>query len=179
MPAGGMRMRFTTDHDETAWDNTPLVLFGGSAGARAAFVAAALLPGRPLLLEGQEVESPRKMRLFERDSVVWGQPHGAEARAYYRKVVSLAHGDPAFISGDLRVLETTAPRDVIAYTRGGSAVVVNPRDSASRVAVTGFPVNGARDLLTGRTLRSDTLTLPAYGAMVLERRGPRTGPTPH
>ncbi|OYV66775.1 MAG: hypothetical protein B7Z72_10730, partial [Gemmatimonadetes bacterium 21-71-4] len=44
MPPGGMRMRFTTNHDETAWDNPPVILFGGSAGARAAFVAMALLP---------------------------------------------------------------------------------------------------------------------------------------
>jgi hypothetical protein len=77
MPAGGMRMHFTTNHDETAWDNPPVTLFGGAAGARAAFVAMALLPGRPLIYNGQGVESPQRLGLFVRDPIVWDQPHAA------------------------------------------------------------------------------------------------------
>ena len=69
MPPGGMRLRFTTNHDETAWDQPPVTLFGGAAGARAAYVAMALLPGRPLLYDGQEVESAQHFGLFVRDSV--------------------------------------------------------------------------------------------------------------
>src|SRR5687768_1026952 len=44
MPPGGMRMRFSTNHDKTAWEDPPVKIFGPAAGARAAFVAAALLP---------------------------------------------------------------------------------------------------------------------------------------
>ena len=169
MPPGGMRMRFTTNHDETAWDNPPVVLFGGAAGARAAFVAIALLPGRPLLYDGQEVESPQKLGLFERDSVVWGQPRATEARAFYRHVVELARRDSAFLRGELRKVQTSAPEDVIAYLRGRALVLVNARDHAVRVAVSDFRVSGARDLLSNRVVRGDTLALPAYGALVLER----------
>jgi glycosidase len=169
MPPGGMRMRFTTNHDETAWDNPPVTLFGGSAGARAAFVATALLPGRPLLYDGQEVESPQKLGLFEREAVAWNQPRATAARAFYQRVVRLARTDPAFTTGDFRRAETTAPDDVIAYRRGAAAVFVNARPRAVRFAVTGFDVDGARDLLSSRVQRGDTLTLPAYGAIVLER----------
>jgi hypothetical protein len=38
-----------------------------------------------------------------------------------------------------------------------------------RFTVTGIDVAGARDLLSGRTVRGDTLALAAYGALVLER----------
>jgi alpha-amylase len=169
MPPGGMRMRFTTNHDETAWDNPPVTLFGGAAGARAAFVAMALLPGRPLLYDGQEVESPQKLGLFERDSVVWGQPHAAEARAFYRRVLELARGDRAFLADSMRPVETTDSADVIAYRRGAAVVLVNVRNREVRFSVTGFDVDGARDLLSGRVLRGDTVALPAYGAVVLER----------
>ena len=169
MPPGGMRMRFTTNHDETAWDNPPVVLFGGAAGARAAFVAIALVPGRPLLYVGEEVESPQKLGLFERDSVVWGQPRATEARAFYRHVVELARRDSAFLRGELRKVQTSAPEDVIAYLRGRALVLVNARDHAVRVAVSDFRVSGARDLLSNRVVRGDTLALPAYGALVLER----------
>ncbi|HEY9518794.1 MAG TPA: alpha-amylase family glycosyl hydrolase, partial [Gemmatimonadales bacterium] len=80
MPPGGMRLRFATNHDETAWDKPPVILFGDKAGARAAFVAMAMLPGRPLLYNGQEVESPQTLRLFWRDPVVWNQPGAEGAR---------------------------------------------------------------------------------------------------
>ena len=75
IPPGGMRLRFTTNHDETAWDKPPVVRFASAAGARAAFVAMALLPGRPLIYDGQEVESPQKLPLFEHDPIVWDQPN--------------------------------------------------------------------------------------------------------
>jgi glycosidase len=170
MPRGGMRLRFATNHDETAWDKPPVVLFGGKAGARAAFVAMALLPGRPLLYNGQEVESPQTLRLFWRDPVVWNQPGAERARAFYRRVVDLARRDSAFVSGDFRPAETTAPADVVAYYRGDALVLVNPRPREIRVGVTGFVVNRARDLLSNRVLRGDTVTLPAHGALVLVRR---------
>jgi len=169
MPVGGMRLRFTTNHDETANDKPPVTLFGGPAGARAAFVAMALLPGRPLIYDGQEVESPQKLGLFEREAVAWNQPHATATRAFYDRVVRLARTDPAFLRGDLRAVMTTAPADVIAYRRGDALVLVNVRAREVRVAVTGYGVDGARDLLLGRVQHGDTVALRAYGAVVLKR----------
>lgn len=168
MPRGGMRMRFTTNHDETAWDNPPVILFGGSAGARAAYVAEALLPGRPLLYDGQEVESPQKLGLFVKQAIDWNQPHAATARAFYRRVVDLARTDSAFLGADFQPVTTSLPDSVIAYRRGNALVLVNARNAAVRVTVTGYEVKGARNLLTDRAERSDTLSLPAYGAAVLQ-----------
>jgi glycosidase len=169
MPPGGMRMRFTTNHDETAWDNPPVTIFGGSAGARAAYVAAALLPGRPLLYNGQEVESPQKLGLFVRDTVAWDQPQAEEARAFYTRILTLTQTHPALLSGDLREARTSVPDDIIAYWRGNLLVLVNPRPREVRFTVTGFQVNGASDLLTDRTLKGTAVTLPGYGALVLMR----------
>ena len=156
--------------------------FYGPAGARAAFVAAALLPGRPLLYNGQEVESPQELGLFVRESVAWNQPHAAEARAFYRRVVQLARTDTAFTRGPFAAVTTSDSLNVIAYRRGDALVVVNARHRGVRVGVTGFTVDGARDLLTDRPLRGDTLSLPPYGAVVLARRpagiGLRTGGRP-
>lgn len=170
MPAEGKRMHFTTNHDETAWDNPPVTLFGGVAGARAAFVAMALLPGRPLIYNGQGVESPQRLGLFVRDPIAWDQPHAAEASAFYRRVLELTWNDAAFLSGDFRPVETSAPQDVIAYGRGDAVVLVNARSQPARVTVTGFTVDSARDLLSSFTQQGDTVALPAYGALVLARR---------
>lgn len=169
MPPGGMRMRFTTNHDETAWDNPPVVLFGGAAGTRAAFVAAALLPGRPLLYDGQEVESPQKLGLFEQEAIVWGQPDSAAARAFYRRVIDLTRRDRAFVAESLQAVATTDTADVIAYRRGNAVVLVNARNSEVRFTVMGASVSGMRDLLSGGAMGGGEITLPAYGALVLER----------
>jgi hypothetical protein len=170
MPPGGMRLRFTTNHDETAWDEPPVTLFGSSAAARAAFVAVALLPGRPLLYNGQEVESPQKLPLFERDPVEWNQPDAARARAFYGGVLKLVRAEPALVADDFRALDTSAPDDVIAYRRGDLVVLVNARPRGVRVAVMDAEVDGARDLLSGRAQRGDTVSLPAYGTVVLKER---------
>ena len=169
LPPGGMRLRFTTNHDETAWDQPPVTLFGGAAGARAAFVAMALLPGRPLLYNGQEVESPQKLGLFVRDSVVWGQPDTLASRGFYRRVLDLARTDRVFLDGEFAAVETSAPRDIIAYRRGETVVLVNPRSSRVRFTVMELNVYGARDLLTDRVQRWSNITLPPYGCLVLRR----------
>jgi glycosidase len=171
MPPGGLRLRFTTNHDETAWDDPPVTIFQGAAGARAAFVAMALLPGRPMVYNGQEVESPQKLRLFERDPIVWEQPDADSARAFYARVLHLARTHPALRTGALRAVETTAAGDVIAYGRDRLVVLVNARPRDVRFTVSGFEVGGARDLLTDRAQQGATVTLPAYGALVLERQG--------
>ena len=169
MPPGGMRMRFSTNHDKTAWEDPPLKVFRGSAGARAAFVALALLPGRPLLYNGQEIESPQKLGLFEDQAIDWKRSGADSARAFYARVVNLARTEPALIGRDFQRVKTSAPKDVIAYRRGDLVVLVNARRRAVKVAVTDFGIGGTRDLLSDQVQQNDTLALPAYGAVVLKK----------
>ncbi len=171
MPPGGMRLRFTTNHDKTAWETPPLEQFGGSAGARAAFVAAALLPGRPLLYNGQEVENPGKVPLFEPQPLRWHRPGADRARAFYRTVMKLARTEPALLSPDFQEVRTSAPDDVIAYRRGDLVVLVNARPRGVGLAVTGAGVAGARDLLSNGVQKGDTIRLAPYGAVVLKMKG--------
>jgi glycosidase len=169
LPPGGGRLRFTTNHDQTAWEDVPLAIFGGAAGARAAFTAMALLPGRPMLYNGQEIESPVRLRLFERDPIDWSLPDAAAIRAHYARVMDLAASlrDRGISDSDLVAVVTSAPADVIAYRRHDLVVLVNARDRAVRFAVDGFPVDGTTDLLTGATQRGDTVTLAPHGTRVL------------
>jgi glycosidase len=167
LPPGAMRLRFTTNHDETAWDAPPLDLFGGVAGARAAFVAMALLPGRPLLYNGQEVESPVRLRLFERDTIAWQAADASEARAFYQKVLQLIAANPSFNGRDLAAVETSAPDDVIAYRRGEVVVLVNARPRELRFSVTSEVLQGRIDALSGKAMEGQQVVLPPHGAVVL------------
>lgn len=169
MPAGAAgRLRFTTNHDETAWDNPPVTIFG--AGARAAFVANILLPGRPLIYNGQEIESPQKLPLFDKELVDWNRAGGEEARAFYARVLQLTRTDSAFVNGPLAAVRTSSPKQVIAYARGNRVVLVNPRDKAVSFRVEGHNLDGAQDLLGGPPQSGTTVKLPPYGAVVLAPR---------
>lgn len=170
-PEGHYKMRMTTNHDETAWDEPPVALFGGVAGARAAFVAMALLPGPPLLYNGQEVESPQELPLFEREPVDWDQPNADDARSFYRRVIDLSKDHPAFGETGVELVVTDAEDDVIAYRRGDVVVLVNPRARPVDVTPSDLSVDGATDLLSGGAQAGDVVALPPYGAAVLELSG--------
>jgi hypothetical protein len=85
-------------------------------------------------------------------------------------VVSLLRTDSAFITGTFRDVTTTAERDVIAYQRGDAVVLVNARSRPIRFTVRNFSVAGATDLLTDRPHPGATVTLPAWGSVVLVHR---------
>lgn len=164
MPRRGGRLRFTTNHDETAWDVPPITLFGGSAGARAAFVAMALLPGTPMLYNGQEVESPEKLGLFVKEPIVWNQPDAERSRAFYRSIMRLSRTDD-FIGGDLAALPVTAGHDVIAYRRANIFVLVNTRPRAITFTIEGAA--GKRDMLSGAVQADNNVLLQPYGYLIL------------
>lgn len=167
LPRGGMRLRFTTNHDETGWDQPPVTLFGGSSGARAAFVAAAFLPGRPLIYNGQDVESAQKLRLFYADTIVWAQPNATDARGFYQRLLALLRTDSAFVTGAFRDVETDAEDNVIAYQRGDVIVLVNARNRPITVTIRNVGLASAIDLITNRPQRGSSIALPPYGAALL------------
>ena len=98
----------------------------GAPGARAAYVAVALLPGRPLLYNGQEVESPQKLALFERGPIAWDQPASRQRRGPSIAAWWSWRGPKRrFIGEGAPPVTTSAPNDVIAYRRGDVIVLVN------------------------------------------------------
>ena len=115
---------------------------------------------------------PSSSSSFEREPSAWDQPDAAQARAFYAHVLHLTRTDPAFLTGDLRPVATSASADVIAYARGGAVVLVNVRARSLSVGLTGVSVDGMRDVLANRTLHGAAVALPAYGAVVLERVTP-------
>ncbi|MFW6330773.1 MAG: alpha-amylase family glycosyl hydrolase, partial [Gemmatimonadota bacterium] len=168
MPEGGYRMRMTTNHDETAWDAPPVELFNGSDGARAAFVAMALLPGPPLLYNGQAVESPQVLGLFDKEPVDWDQPGAEEARAFYRHVIELSKTHPSFVGDELQLVVTDAEDDVIAYRRGTTVVLVNARPDPLTVTLSDIDLTGAADLLGAGHATGPTVELGGYGRRIYE-----------
>jgi glycosidase len=81
VPTGKHRLRFTTNHDESAWDNSPIVLFKGIQGALSASVITIFLEGVPLFYSGQEIGRSSKTPFFSRSPINWSE-NPAMLKAY-------------------------------------------------------------------------------------------------
>lgn len=172
LPDGAARLRFTTNHDETAWDAPPVVLFDGQEGARAAAVVAFTLPGVPLVYNGQEVGSDARLPLFEKMEIDWSQH--PETRAFYDRLLDVRATSTAVREGDLEWLVPEAA-DVIVFEREheGERVVVavNVRAQDAAVTLPASAAGGLTDVWTGEPIDGATLVLPPFGYHIL-----RTGP---
>lgn len=73
IPAGKQRLRYTTNHDESAWENTPVVFFKGLKGALSASVSAIFMGGVPLFYTGQEVGRKEKVPFFSNSPINWNE----------------------------------------------------------------------------------------------------------
>jgi glycosidase len=113
-PEGSLRMRFSSNHDENAWDAPDVKKFGVK-GAKLAAVVVNTLPGIPLLYNGQEVGNPKKLKLFEKISIDW--QNGSEFRKLYAKLFDLRKSEPAFSEGEMLRLSTSNARRVYAFAR--------------------------------------------------------------
>ncbi|MEM8557734.1 MAG: alpha-amylase family glycosyl hydrolase [Bacteroidota bacterium] len=159
-PVGALRMNFTSNHDETAWDATPLELFGGPDGARAAATAMLLMPGFPLVYNGQEYADPQRIPLFEKVSV--SRDQGAETvamRQFYTDLLAFRASSAVFTQGTMASVAHDQPDAVVAYAmiHAGSTmlVLVNTRPEAITVTL--------EAQLAGAALRFGEVTPEASG----------------
>lgn len=170
LPPGKYPLRFTTNHDESAWDQPPFVIFNGRDGALAASALAIFVGGVPLLYTGQEVGRATPLPFFSRAPIDWSaQPEMLQA---YRSLLDVYKRSAAARSG----AAVYFPHDEVfamEKTRGSEhfLLLVNIRN---KPIVYSLPaaVAGARwvDELTGTQHSLGTeLTLAPYGYLLLKR----------
>ncbi|HLO55068.1 MAG TPA: alpha-amylase family glycosyl hydrolase [Saprospiraceae bacterium] len=128
IPSGTHRLRFTSNHDECAWDDTPLGLFGGKNGSVAAFVATAYMGGIPLIYNGQEVGCPVKLPFFSKSPIDWKT--NPDMLKTYKKLIAIRLSNAALRSGSL---EQFAHNDIVSFRRKSGTnevfVLVNTRSA--------------------------------------------------
>ncbi len=87
-------MYFTSNHDENSWNGTEFERMGDAAEAFA--VLSYVLPGMPLIYNGQEAGFNRRLQFFEKDSIDWND-QGAFT-AFYRSLNTLRKSNSALLS---------------------------------------------------------------------------------
>ncbi len=172
-PKGSLRMRFSSNHDENAWDMPDVEKFGNE-GAKLAAVLTNTFPGVPLLYNGQEAGNNIKMGLFEKFEIDWKK--GKEWAEFYKKVFAIRKNNTSLATGDYQYVKNNRPEQVYSFIRtdGMNTIlaVINFSNSERTVQLElpkAFPSLKFTNAFTGKKAAYKNvtkLTLPKFGYRV-------------
>jgi glycosidase len=133
LPSGKGKVRFTTNHDQSAWEASPMTLFNGKNGAIAASVANLFSGGTPLLYTGQEVGKTGTTPFFSNSSINWSA--NADMLAAYQKIYEVYKNYPAARVNNYSIYQLS--NDLICWkkTSGNQSllVLINVRNTTINV----------------------------------------------
>lgn len=168
LPSGVQRLRFTTNHDESAWDATPYEIFNGADGAMAASILAVSIGGVPLIYGSQEVGEPGTVAFFYNDPIHWTLH--PEMLQFYKTFMQYYISSEPLMTG----IPTNYPfSDVVCIKKkAGDAealVIVNVRDYSVDITLPAeLQFTSWNDALTNSDVElSETIDLNSYGYKIL------------
>lgn len=170
IPAGAKKLRYTTNHDVSAYEGTPVELFGGVPGALSASVVTIFTSAVPLVYSSQEVGQAEKLPFFTREPIDWSANPGMEDA--YGKLFKVYNSTSVFADG---TLQDFSGADVVAFTRDAGQerylVIVNVRNSVRDFALADAIKNTTwTDALSGASVSLGTsLSLGGYEYRVLKK----------
>ncbi len=88
-PKNAPRMLYISNHDANSWQGTEYERYGPALDAAIALSIAS--EGMPLVFNGQEAGNRRRLKLFERDPIVWREDPQGEL---YRRLLTLRKRHP-------------------------------------------------------------------------------------
>jgi len=169
LPAGKHWVRFTTNHDESAWDATPVTLFNGINGALAASVITIFTGGVPLIYGSQEVGTAAKVPFFSNSTINWNA--NPQMKAAYEKMLQFYSGSKVARTGQNTVFQHN---DVVCFKKildsDEILVIVNVRNSILNFSIPSVLENTTwTDVMTGNALTfSNSITLQPYQYFILD-----------
>jgi glycosidase len=134
LPSGKHWIRFTTNHDESAWDATPIQIFKGEKGALTASVITLFTGGVPLIYGSQEVGVVDNIPFFSNSTIDWDNNPGLLEsyreifRFYSVSDVARKGQNTVYTHNDVACFKKTLDQEEIL-------LVANIRNSTSTFAV--------------------------------------------
>ncbi len=169
LPAGKVKMRFTTNHDH-ATETEPCVQFTNDRGAMAAYVASIFPHGGALIYGSQEVGYPEPINFFKYVAVDWmAKP---EIYQEYKKLISLYNDNAALRKGNMKAWPAS---DVLIFEKNLEndrfLVMVNVRNSENSASIPADWAEGEHhDMMTGKPVKlDDTITLEPFQYCILKK----------
>ncbi len=170
LPTGSFKLRFTSNHDEDAWNDTPLGLFGGKDGSLSAFVLASYMGGVPLLYNGQEVGCSVKLPFFSRSPINWTT--NPDMTATYKKLIAFRKSSEAVKRG---TIESYSHADIAVFKRTYNTeevlVLVNTRNNILNYTLDAAVANTSWTNIQDNSMvnLSTQVTLQPFGYLILKK----------
>jgi glycosidase len=174
-PRDAMRMTFVSNHDMNAWEGTEFEQFGDAL--EASIVLSVVGEGIPLIYNGQEAGSDKRLLFFDKDAIEWREHELGE---FYRRLFALKKAHPALWNGAWGAPMIRIPNSHeaqwLTFLRehpDGDRVLAlfNFGPEAASATLGEGPYDGTwRDAFTGEDVSIDqgaSLPLPAWGYRVL------------
>ncbi|MDR0799593.1 MAG: alpha-amylase [Dysgonamonadaceae bacterium] len=169
VPQGKLKLRFTTNHDESA-KHSPITEWVNERGSMSAYATVAFFPGSVMIYGSQEVGYPNAINFFEYTPVDWTA--NPQLRAEYKKLLAIRSSHDGLRKGALRAF--SAGDDALLFERATDTekyvVAINVRDSAITIALPEGVCNKTYFNLyneQNQTL-SDSLKLQAFEYLILQ-----------
>lgn len=169
IPTGKGKVRFTTNHDESAWDASPMSLFNGKNGAIAASVVSIFSGGVPLLYTGQEVGKTGTTPFFTNATINWTS--NADMLSAYQKLYAIYNNNSAARSSTISAYQLS--NDLVCWkkTNGSSSmlILVNVRNSTINATLPPALTGNFTNLSSGMSeTLSSALTLTPYAYRIYQ-----------
>lgn len=169
IPTGKGKVRFTTNHDESAWDDSPMSLFNGKNGAIAASVVSIFSGGVPLLYTGQEVGKTGTTPFFSNTTINWTS--NADMLSAYQKLYAIYNNNSAARSSTISAYQLS--NDLVCWkkTNGSSSVLilVNVRNATINATLPPALTGNFNNLISGISENlSSALTLTPYAYRIYQ-----------
>jgi glycosidase len=146
-------MLFTSNHDENSWNGSEYERMGAAVEPFAALIY--MLPGMPLIYNGQEYDFGKRLKFFTKDEIT---KTNGKMFAFYEKLGALKNTNPALTGGKEPAtytrLATSDDTKVLAFERAksGKKVFYIANLSKETIAVT-LPLEGSyTDYMTGKKI---------------------------
>lgn len=115
-PSNTIPMFFTSNHDENSWNGTEFDRLGNHAKQMAVFTF--VMPGMPLIYNGQEVGFNRMLEFFVKDQIDWNGDHSFTD--FYRNLISFKKSHEILDTPDKSIFNeivTDHPDKIYAFHR--------------------------------------------------------------
>ena len=175
-PKAAMRMTYTENHDQNAWEGTQFERFG--PGLDNAIVLSFIGEGMPLIHNGQEAGNNRRLKFFEKDPIVW-RAHKNDT--LFKKLIKFRDVHPALWNAPWGATMTpvvnTSPGKVFSFVRANETdkvlALFNMSAAEHTIGFTDGPTVGSyRDFENGKavTVTADSkMTLAPWSYRILAK----------
>ena len=167
---GRVQVRFTTNHDKSAWEKTDVQLFNGERGAMSAFVITATLGGIPMIYSTQEIGRKENVPFFSVTNIDWNSNPAITNE--YKAIMKAYTSTDVFARGT--VVSYPSLRDIVCFTKTKddktALVVVNIRNNNVTFSVPEALQGDWKNMMDNSTFTlPQTVEMTPYQYYILEK----------